>query len=165
MPALHPLLYDLYCGPSLARWIATYRLQGDIFPKLTFIGCSPQEHLWGLPKVAHGNCFSQQSPGFLVLRAQRGEQQMTVPPGLSALPRGCCQCPFVPQIDSQRKSGPCRPDILYYPLLWGPPQTGTFLLKLLGPTAAKKQVCFQTTVGRHPFKSIRFQVPLLMEKS
>lgn len=63
---------------------------------------------------------------------------MSMPPGLSAVPRGCCQCPFAPQIDSQGESGSCRPEILYQydPLLWGLPQVGTFLLELSRPTAA-----------------------------
>ena len=30
---------------------------------------------------------------------------MSMPPGPSALPRGCCPCPFAPQIDSQGKVG------------------------------------------------------------
>lgn len=86
--------------PFLARWTIAYSLQRDIFSKLTFIGFSPQVWLWGQPTTDCGNCFSQQNPGFFVPRAQGGEWQMTMPAGVSALPRGHCQFPFVVQIDS-----------------------------------------------------------------
>lgn len=72
---------------SLARWTAAYGLHRDIFSKLTFTSPSLQVQLSGQPRADDGNCFSQQIPGFLVLRAQEGERQMTVPPGLRALPR------------------------------------------------------------------------------
>lgn len=52
---------------------------------------------------------------------------MPMPPGLSALPRGCFQLPFIPQIDSRRKVGHAD---LY---LWVPSQAGALLFELGGP--------------------------------
>ena len=143
---------------------ATYRLRGDIFPNWPSSAPHHRSNSRDSPRQTMVIAFLSRALASLSW-GHGGERQMIMPPGLSALPRGCCQCPFAPQIDSQRESGSCRPGALYYPLLWGPPyKLVPFSLNSWGQ---QQQLCcwFQTTVGRSMSKLIRFQIPPWMEKS
>lgn len=108
-----------------------------------------------MPEADHGNCFSQRSPAFLVRRAQWWEQQMTMPPGLSALPRGRCQFPFAPQINFRGKVGHAGLR-LALPSSVGAVTSWFLLLELWGE---QQQPCFwlQMTGGGSMYKLILCQ--------